>query len=166
MPKRALITGITGQDGSYLTEWLLSHDYEVHGIIRRASSFNTGRLDHIYQDPHSVGARLYLHHGDLSCGEQLNNLIYNVEPEEIYHLGGAESRQGELRGAGVYRGRDRTGYDEDFGGGSSEWNQGAFLPSEFFGDVRERPSAAERNYAVSAAQSLRSGKGLQSLDDG
>src|SRR5258708_14331676 len=87
MPKRALITGITGQDGSYLTEWLLSHDYEVHGIIRRASSFNTGRLDHIYQDPHTAGARLYLHHGDLSCGEQLNNLIYNVEPEEIYHLG-------------------------------------------------------------------------------
>jgi len=87
MPKRALLTGITGQDGSYLTEWLLSHDYEVHGMIRRASSFNTRRLDHIYQDPHTVGTRLHLHYGDLSCGEQLNNLIYNVEPEEIYNLG-------------------------------------------------------------------------------
>jgi GDPmannose 4,6-dehydratase len=87
MPKRALITGITGQDGSYLTEWLLAHDYEVHGVIRRASSFNTGRLDHIYQDPHAPDKRLYLHYGDLSCSEQLNNLIYNVEPEEIYHLG-------------------------------------------------------------------------------
>lgn len=87
MPKRALITGITGQDGSYLAEWLLSHDYEVHGIIRRASSFNTKRLDHIYQDPHTPGARLYLHHGDLTSGEQLNNLIYNVQPEEIYNLG-------------------------------------------------------------------------------
>lgn len=87
MLRKALITGITGQDGSYLTEWLLSHDYEVHGIIRRASSFNTGRLDHIYQDPHTIGARLHLHYGDLSCGEQLNNLIYNVAPDEIYHLG-------------------------------------------------------------------------------
>jgi GDPmannose 4,6-dehydratase len=87
MPKRALITGITGQDGSYLAEWLLANDYDVHGIIRRASSFNTQRLDHIYQDPHMVGARIHLHYGDLSCGEQLNNLIYNVEPDEIYHLG-------------------------------------------------------------------------------
>jgi GDPmannose 4,6-dehydratase len=87
MPKKALITGITGQDGSYLAEWLLSHDYEVHGMIRRASSFNTRRLDHIYEDPHRVGARLFLYYGDLSCGEQLNNLIYNVQPDEIYHLG-------------------------------------------------------------------------------
>jgi GDPmannose 4,6-dehydratase len=87
MPKRALITGITGQDGSYLAEWLLSRDYEVHGVIRRASSFNTRRLDHIYEDPHNTGVRLFLHYGDLSCGEQLNNLIYNVKPDEIYHLG-------------------------------------------------------------------------------
>lgn len=87
MRKRALITGITGQDGSYLTEWLLAHHYEVHGVIRRASTFNTRRLDHIYEDPHAAGAKLHLHYGDLSCGEQLNNLIYNVEPDEIYHLG-------------------------------------------------------------------------------
>jgi len=87
MPQKALITGITGQDGSYLAEWLLSRDYEVHGMIRRASSFNTGRLDHIYEDPHNAGVRLHLYYGDLSCGEQLNNLIYNIQPDEIYHLG-------------------------------------------------------------------------------
>ncbi len=86
MPK-ALITGVTGQDGSYLVEFLLSKGYEVHGIIRRASTFNTGRLDHIYVDPHAAGARMFLHYGDLSDGGQLTNLIYNVQPDEIYHLG-------------------------------------------------------------------------------
>jgi GDPmannose 4,6-dehydratase len=85
--KRALITGITGQDGSYLAELLLSKGYEVHGIIRRASTFNTRRIDHIYQDPHDPNARLFLHYGDLTSAEQLTNLIYNVQPDEIYHLG-------------------------------------------------------------------------------
>ncbi len=85
--KRALITGITGQDGSYLAELLLSKGYEVHGIIRRSSSFNTERIDHIYQDPHGEALRLFLHHGDLSTSEQFTNLIYNVRPDEIYHLG-------------------------------------------------------------------------------
>ena len=85
--KRTLITGITGQDGSYLAEFLLTKDYEVHGLIRRASTFNTNRIDHIYQDPHDPKARLFLHYGDLSNGEQLSNLIYNVKPDEIYHLG-------------------------------------------------------------------------------
>ncbi len=86
MPK-AMITGITGQDGSYLTELLLSKGYEVHGIIRRASTFNTARLDHIYIDPHKPEARLFLHYGDLADSSQLTNLIYNVRPDEIYHLG-------------------------------------------------------------------------------
>jgi len=85
--KRALITGITGQDGSYLTELLLGKGYEVHGIIRRTSTFNTDRIDHIYQDPHSTDRRLFLHYGDLSTSEQLTNIIYNLRPEEIYHLG-------------------------------------------------------------------------------
>jgi GDPmannose 4,6-dehydratase len=85
--KRALITGITGQDGSYLTELLLGKDYEVHGIIRRASTFNTDRIDHIYQDPHFPEAKLYLHYGDLSVSGQMNDLIYNIQPDEIYHLG-------------------------------------------------------------------------------
>ena len=84
---KALITGITGQDGSYLTELLLSKGYEVHGLIRRASTFNTGRIDHLYMDPHERGVRLLLHYGDLSNSEQLTSLIYNIRPEEIYHLG-------------------------------------------------------------------------------
>jgi GDPmannose 4,6-dehydratase len=87
MSRRALITGITGQDGSYLAELLLRNGYEVHGIIRRASTFNTERIDHIYQDPHSGNLTLHLHHGDLSTGEQLTNLIYNMRPDEVYHLG-------------------------------------------------------------------------------
>ncbi len=84
---RALITGITGQSGSYLAELLLSKDYEVHGLIRRASSFNTGRIDHLYRDPHEPDVKLFLHFGDLSNSEQMTNLIYNVKPDEIYHLG-------------------------------------------------------------------------------
>jgi len=86
MPK-ALITGITGQDGSYLAEFLLSKGYEVHGMIRKASTFNTGRIDHIYQDPHDPKARLFLHYGDLSQSEMLIYLIYNVQPDEVYNLG-------------------------------------------------------------------------------
>jgi len=84
---RALITGITGQDGSYLAEFLLSKGYEVHGMIRKASTFNTGRIDHIYQDPHRQEARMFLHYGDLASAEVLTNLIYNVQPDEIYNLG-------------------------------------------------------------------------------
>jgi GDPmannose 4,6-dehydratase len=86
MGKKALITGITGQDGSYLAELLLSKDYEVHGIIRRTSTFNTGRLDAIYADPHSQKARLFLHYGDLSDASALSRLIGKVQPEEIYNL--------------------------------------------------------------------------------
>jgi GDPmannose 4,6-dehydratase len=85
--KRALITGITGQDGSYLAELLLDKGYEVHGLIRRASTFNTGRLDHIYNDPHLPQTKLFLHYGDLSDSSQLVNFVYNIQPEEIYHLG-------------------------------------------------------------------------------
>ena len=85
--KRALITGITGQDGSYLAEFLLSKGYEVHGLIRRASTFNTGRIDHIYSDPHTQSNKLFLHYGDLSDSGQLSNFIYNIQPDEIYHLG-------------------------------------------------------------------------------
>lgn len=85
--KKALITGITGQDGSYLAEFLLSKGYEVHGIIRRASTFNTLRIDHIYVDPHEPNARLFLHYGDLSDSEQISNVIYNIKPDEVYNLG-------------------------------------------------------------------------------
>lgn len=84
--KKALITGITGQDGSYLAELLLDKDYEVHGIIRRASSFNTGRINHLYKDPHINGVRLFLHYGDIADSTNLIKLLYRIQPEEIYHL--------------------------------------------------------------------------------
>lgn len=86
-PKRALITGITGQDGSYLAEFLLGKGYEVHGIIRRASGFNTGRIDHIYQDPHLKGTRLFLHYGDLCDANSLAKLLDQTKPDEVYNLG-------------------------------------------------------------------------------
>jgi GDPmannose 4,6-dehydratase len=85
--KKALITGITGQDGSYLAEFLLSKGYEVHGMIRRSSTFNTSRIDHILSDSQDAGSRLFLHYGDLSDGDQISNIIYNVEPQEVYNLG-------------------------------------------------------------------------------
>ncbi|CAD5934460.1 GDP-mannose 4,6 dehydratase 2 [Planktothrix rubescens] len=85
--KRALITGITGQDGSYLSELLLEKGYEVHGIIRRSSSFNTDRIDHIYKDPHNPDARLFLHYGDLTDGTTLRRIIEEVKPVEVYNLG-------------------------------------------------------------------------------
>jgi GDPmannose 4,6-dehydratase len=85
-PKRALITGITGQDGSYLAELLLSKGYEVHGVIRRASTFNTARIDHLYNDPHIAGTKLFLHYGDLSDGSRLVTLLDSVRPQEVYNL--------------------------------------------------------------------------------
>ena len=85
--KKALITGITGQDGSYLTELLLAKGYEVHGIIRRASTFNTHRIEHLYRDPHVHGTMMYLHYGDLNDSGQLTSLVYNIKPDEVYHLG-------------------------------------------------------------------------------
>jgi len=85
--KSALITGITGQDGSYLTELLLAKGYEVHGLIRRSSSFNTERLEDVYQDPHDSSRRLFLHHGDLSDGTGIVNLLREIQPREVYHLG-------------------------------------------------------------------------------
>jgi GDPmannose 4,6-dehydratase len=84
---KALITGITGQDGSYLADFLLRKGYEVHGIIRRASTFNTDRIDHLYQDPHVHGVKLFLHYGDLADSVNLVKLIYQLKPDEIYHLG-------------------------------------------------------------------------------
>ena len=85
--KKALITGITGQDGSYLAELLLEKGYEVHGIIRPASLFNTARIDHLYADPHESGVRLKLHHGDLTDTSVLTRVIESIQPDEVYHLG-------------------------------------------------------------------------------
>jgi len=87
MPKTALITGITGQDGALLAEWLLGQGYRVHGIKRRSSQFNTSRVDHLYQDPHEPDARLRLHHGDLSDGASMLRIMQQVQPDEVYNLG-------------------------------------------------------------------------------
>ena len=87
MTKSALITGITGQDGSYLAELLLEKGYDVHGVVRRSSTFGTERIDHIYKDPHNIGAKLHLHYGDLTDGQSITNLVLDIEPDEIYNLG-------------------------------------------------------------------------------
>src|SRR3954470_4347152 len=112
MTKRALITGITGQDGSFLTELLLDKGYEVFGIVRRSSSFNTERIDHLYQDPHEPETRLRLFYGDLNDSSSLNTILRRVQPDEIYNLG-AQSHvrvsfdvpeyTGEVTGLGTVR---------------------------------------------------------------
>jgi GDP-D-mannose dehydratase len=94
--KKALITGITGQDGSYLAEFLLDKGYEVHGIKRRASSFNTQRVDHIYEDPHVENQRFVLHHGDLTDSSNLTRILQQVQPDEVYNLG-AQSHVAHVR---------------------------------------------------------------------
>jgi len=86
LPRKALITGVTGQDGSYLAEFLLAKGYEVHGIKRRSSSFNTERIDHIYQDPHDLDQRFILHHGDLTDTSNLTRILQEVQPVEVYNL--------------------------------------------------------------------------------
>jgi len=142
MPKKALITGITGQDGSYLAELLLNKGYEVHGIIRRASTFNTGRIDSLYQDPHINGVRLFLHYGDLADSVNLVQLLNELQPDEIYHLG-AQSHvrvsfdipeyTGDVSGLGTIRILEaikKVGLRTRFYQASS---------SEMFGKVRETP---------------------------
>ena len=140
--KKALITGITGQDGSYLADLLLAKGYEVHGIIRRASTFNTSRIDHLYQDPHVNGIRLHLHYGDLADSVNLMKLIYSLKPDEIYHLG-AQSHvrvsfdipeyTGDVTGLGTVRileAMRETGVSSRFYQASS---------SEMFGKVQAVP---------------------------
>lgn len=140
--KKALITGITGQDGSYLAELLLSKGYEVHGMIRRSSSFNTGRIDHIYRDRHEKDVRLLLHYGDLNDASSINTLLRNIQPDEIYNLG-AQSHvrvsfdvpeyTGEVDGLGAVRileGIRETGLTTRYYQASS---------SELYGKVVETP---------------------------
>jgi GDPmannose 4,6-dehydratase len=144
MPKRALITGITGQDGSYLAEFLLSKGYEVHGVIRRASTFNTSRIDHLYRDPHINGVRLFLHYGDLADSVQMVKLLYELQPHEIYNLG-AQSHvrvsfdipeyTGDVDGVGAVRILEairEAGLD-----GKVRYYQAS--SSEMFGKVQEIP---------------------------
>ncbi|KKO21065.1 MAG: GDP-mannose 4,6-dehydratase [Candidatus Brocadia sp.] len=140
--KKALITGITGQDGSYLAEFLLSKGYEVHGIIRRASTFNTHRIDHIYIDPHTPKAKLLLHYGDLSDPGLITEIVWNIKPDEIYHLG-AQSHvrvsfdmpefTGNITGLGTTRILEairRSGIKTRFYQASSSEMFGASLPPQ------------------------------------
>jgi len=174
MAKRALITGITGQDGSYLAELLLAKGYEVHGLIRRASTFNTDRIDHIYQDPHEAGARLFLHYGDLANGEQLTNLIYNVKPDEVYHLG-AQSHvrvsfdmpeyTGDVTGLGTTRILEairRSGIKTKFYQASSSEMFGAAPPpqNENTPFMPRSPYACAKVYAYWMTVNYRDGYGL------
>ena len=157
MTERALISGITGQDGSYLAELLLYKGYEVHGLIRKASTFNTGRIDHIYEDPHEAHSRLHLHYGDLSNLEQVSNLIYNVRPYEIYHLGAQSQVQvsfempeytGDVTGLGTTRLLEairRSGIDARFYQASSSEMFGAAEPPQ----SESTPFAPRSPYAAS-----------------
>ncbi len=172
--KKALITGITGQDGSYLAEFLLSKGYEVHGLIRRASTFNTGRIDHIYSDPHTPDVQLFLHYGDLSDSGQVINLIYNVQPAEVYHVG-AQSHvkvsfdmpeyTGDVTGLGTTRLLDairRSGIKTKFYQASSSELFGASPPpqSEKTLFYPRSPYAAAKLYAYWMTINYREGYGM------
>src|SRR6187455_583848 len=173
--KKALITGITGQDGSYLAEFLLSKGYEVHGVIRRASTFNTSRIDHLYRDPHINGVKLFLHYGDLADSVQMVKLLYDLQPDEIYNLG-AQSHvrvsfdipeyTGDVTGLGCIRLLEvmrRVGLKARFYQASS---------SELYGKVVEVPQsektpfhprspyAAAKAYAFYITQNYREGYGM------
>lgn len=172
--KKALITGITGQDGSYLAELLLSKGYEVHGIIRRASTFNTARIDHIYKDLHQREVRLLLHYGDISDSEQISNLIYNIEPEEVYHLA-AQSHvrvsfdtptyTGEATGLGTTRLLEvirRSGLPIRFYQASSSEMFGSAAPpqSESTPFEPRSPYACAKVYSYWMARNYRDGYGM------
>ena len=172
--KRALVTGVTGQDGSYLAELLLFKGYEVHGIIRRASTFNTSRIDHIYQDPNQPGARFFLHHGDLSSTEWVQSLIYSLAPDELYHLA-AQSHvrvsfdvpefTGDITGLGTTRLLEpirRSGCKTRFyQASSSEMFGSAPAPQSETTEFQPRsPYAAAKVYAHWVTRIYREGYGL------
>ena len=161
MRKTALVSGITGQDGSYLTELLLYKGYEVHGLIRKSSTFNTSRIDHVYTDPHDPDTRLYLHYGDLSNLEQVSNLIYNIQPQEVYHLGAQSHVQvsfempeytGDVTGLGTTRFLEairRSGIETKFYQASSSELFGSSPPpqNESSPFAPRSPYAAAKLYA-------------------
>ena len=164
--KKALITGITGQDGSYLADLLLEKGYEVHGIIRRASTFNTARIDHLYADPHINGVKLFLHYGDLADSVNLVKLLYALKPEEIYHL----AAQSHVRVS-----FDIPEYTSDVTGVGTirilEAIREAGIAFAFLSGIEQRnvrksaSSSAKRKDAILAAQSLRRFKSFFLLGD-
>ncbi len=167
--KKAFITGITGQDGSYLAEFLLDKGYEVHGLIRRASTFNTGRIDHLYKDFHDPNARMYLHYGDLAVSAHLTNLLSEIQPDEIYHLG-AQSHvrvsfdtpeyTGDITGLGTIRLLEairKTGIQTRFYQASSSEMFGAAPPpqSELTPFQPRSPYAAAKVYSYYVIRNYR-----------
>ncbi len=148
MTKKALLTGITGQDGSYLAELLLAKGYEVHGIIRRASSFNTERIDHLYRDPHDPQAHMYLHYGDLADSGNLRVLIERVQPDEVYNLG-AQSH--------VKVSFDQAEYTADITG------LGTLRLLEAIRDYRDRTGHAVKYYQASSSEMFGAAKPPQGL---
>lgn len=176
--KIALITGITGQDGSYLAELLLRKDYEVHGVIRRSSTFNTSRIDHLYEDPHTPGRSLFLHYGDLSNGEDITNLIHTTKPDEIYHLA-AQSHvavsfdspgyTGSITGLGtttVLEALRRNGKKTRFYQASSSEMFGSAPPpqSETTSFEPQSPYAVAKLYAYWMTRNYRDGYGLHATN--
>ena len=172
--KKALITGITGQDGSYLAELLLGKGYEVHGIIRRSSSFNTGRIDHLYTDSHIADTRLFLHHGDLADSSMLTNLMYQINPDEVYHLG-AQSHvkvsfdmpeyTGDITGLGTIRILEALRRSDKkprfYQASSSEmFGNASPLQSEGTGFSPRSPYGAAKVYAYWLVKNYRDGYGL------
>ncbi|TKV57349.1 GDP-mannose 4,6-dehydratase [Nakamurella flava] len=178
MSRTAFITGITGQDGSYLAELLLQKGYQVHGLIRRASTFNTSRIDHLYQDPHDDAARLFLHHGDLTDGSRLVTLLERIQPDEVYHLG-AQSHvrvsfdepefTGLTTGMGTVRLLEAirsTGVPAKFYQASSSEMFGATPPpqSESTPFWPRSPYAAAKVYAYWTARNYREAYGLYAVN--
>ena len=172
--KKAFITGITGQDGSYLAEFLLNKGYEVHGLIRRSSSFNTERIDHLYRDFHDTDTRLFLHYGDLSVSGQLMDLLHSIQPDEIYHLG-AQSHvrvsfdmpeyTGDVTGLGTLRILEaihKTGIKTKFYQASSSEMFGAASPPQSENTIFQprSPYAAAKVYAYYIVQNYRDAYGL------
>jgi len=172
--KKALLTGITGQDGSYLTEFLLNKGYEVHGLIRRSSTFNTERIDHLYHDFHDPEARLFLHYGDLSVSAQLMDLLHSVKPDEIYNLG-AQSHvrvsfdmpeyTGDVTALGTLRILEairKTGITTKFYQASSSEMFGAAPPPQHEKTVFQprSPYAAAKVYSYYITQNYRDAYGI------
>jgi len=174
MSKRALITGITGQDGSYLAELLLAKGYQVHGLIRRASTFNTTRIDHLYRDPHDPEARLFLHYGDLSDGARLVTLLNEIQPNEVYNLAAQShvrvsfdepEHTGNTTGLGAMRLLEAvrmTGLDCRYYQASSSEMFGASAPpqSEATAFYPRSPYGAAKVYAFWVAKNYREAYGL------
>ncbi len=174
MARVAFITGITGQDGSYLAEFLLAKGYHVHGLIRRASTFHTERIDHLYQDPHAPDKQLFLHYGDLSDASQLTNLFYEIRPDEVYHLG-AQSHvrvsfdmpdyTGDITGLGTARLLEairKSGVQcRLYQASSSEMFGDSPAPQNEQTPMRPRsPYAAAKLYAYWMARNYREGHGV------